>query len=142
MTEVKALDKGQLDTLYRDYPSGRPLRFSTPAAPGGFSLVAAFSNFFEKLGLRERTPDWVQEACRKAQKEKVEDGTINGTTYMIVPGSGKIEMPNRGSLIRAAAREGDKRIALLLDLRPEQPPRGWLVAAWDGKTGQPYPLLV
>ena len=139
MTNVKILAKKELDVLYRDFPNGRPLNFATPAAPGGFSLVAAFSNFFEKLGLCEKTPDWVRQACEEVRKEKLEDGNISGTTKMIMIGSGEIEMPNRGSLIRAKSRDGSKRIAMLLDLRRGESPRGWLIAAWDGKTGQSQP---
>jgi hypothetical protein len=141
MTKVKVLRKEDLDALYRDFPNGRPLNFATPAAPGGFSLVAALSNFFEKLGLCEKTPDWVRQSCEEVRREKKADGSLTGTTKFMMLGHGNIDIPNEGSLIRAKSKDGSKRIAMLLDFAGEAP-RGWLIAAWDGKTGQPEPFPI
>jgi hypothetical protein len=62
------------------------------------------------------------------------DGSLSGMTQVPVRG-GVVEIPNTGDLIRAKAKHGNRRIAMLLDLRTDRQPRGWLIAVWDEETG-------
>jgi len=131
--ELLELDENKLEALYQQCPNGRPLTFCT-SANGGFSLVAAIANLFERIGLCEKTPGWVRLVCKEVQEQKINDGSITGTIKFLTQG-GYRDVPNRGTLIRANFKD-ERRIALLLDLEDGKSPKGWLVAVWDRKTGQ------
>ena len=137
MNEIRELTKQETDVLYRDFPSGRPLNFFSPAAPGGFSLVAGLSNSLEKVGGVERTPDWVRQICETARHELTEAAMLLPYASRIPTiGTGPIfEVSTGGTFIRADEKNGPGRIAVLLARQ-----KAWLIAAWNGKTGEAQTL--
>lgn len=140
MNEIRELTEQEIDILYRDFPSGRPLNLFSPAAPGGFSLVAGLSNSLEKVGGAERTPDWVRQACEMARRELTEAAMLLPHASRIPTiGTGPIfEVSADATFIRAGEKSGPCRIALLLARQ-----KAWLIAVWNGKTGeaQTFPTL-
>lgn len=136
--DIRTISKEEINFLYIKFNSGRPLNFFSPAAPGGFSLVAGLFNFLEKINKVERTPDWVRQVCETARRELTEAAMLLPRASRIPTiGTGPIfEVSNDGTFICAHEKNnGVGRVALLLAGQ-----KAWLIAAWDGKSGEAVAL--
>ena len=142
MTQVKTLNELDLETLSKQFPSGRIINFEATTTPNKFSLKRIFLELLERIGLYTKIPDWVQQNCQKVQDEKSAEGLIGGIIKVKTLNGDFIDTPNERNVIIARSVDGSEMIAILLNHKPIHSTRAWLVATWNTKTGEALPFPI
>jgi hypothetical protein len=136
MNRGTVLEQEDLEILYSKFTNGTPIVSYTPDVPGASFLPTSVTNWIAQKIRLHRIPQWVKDDCEAMRLEKTQDGSLIGITKRRLLGGGFDEKPNMGACIGISENNGDRQVALLLDMRHGCRPRAWIVAVWNKNTGR------